>query len=103
MNGFQNLQLLVGAVLEILGVAGHWTVNIKWLQIAVDCNEKCNSLDRKSIIVVSITSQGAINFLDDCPRTSMSELTVHFELSCQILPVFPKNSFMVLKDKVGRN
>lgn len=47
-------------MLETLGIAGHWTVNIKWLQIAVDYNEKSNGLDRKSIIVVSISSRGHI-------------------------------------------
>lgn len=83
--------------------AGHWTVNIKWLQIAVDCNEKSNSLDRKSIIVVNIPLKGLYTFIDDCYRTSVSELRMYFELSCQILPPFPEDSFVVLKDKVGRN
>lgn len=51
----------------------------------------------------SVYPQGAIYFIDDHSRTSVSELRIHFELSCQILPVFPKDSFMVLKDQVGRN
>lgn len=50
--------MLVGSSVGTLGVAGLWTVNVRWLQIAVDCNEKSRSLDRKSITVVSIPLKG---------------------------------------------
>lgn len=33
-------------------------VNIKWILIAIDFNVKSNSLDTKSIIVVSISLKG---------------------------------------------
>lgn len=62
-------------MLETLGVAGHWTVNIKWLQIAVDCNEKSNSLDRKSINVVDIPLKGLYILL----MTTVEPACLNFE------------------------
>lgn len=85
-----------------LEVAEHWTVTIKWILIAMDFNVKSSSLGRKSITVVS-RSLRAVSRTDDYPGSNVSELVMHLELSCRILPVLPRSSFTVLRDKAGRN